>query len=126
MPRTARETLSDAVARNAAMVLSLPSAGMMRHNKSRFLNDNENGIWIEAVLSELPLIASLIENAQPCAISFKTGDQKVSFVAKPLRFEPQYKINSENEPSRAAGRMASGCEGGAAPKSLSRCDSSRQ
>lgn len=95
MPRDPRETLSEAVARNSAMVLSLPSAGMLRHHKSRFLQEGTDGVWVEAVLDERALIAELIANANPCGISFKTGDQKISFAAKPLRLEMEYRVNAE-------------------------------
>ena len=39
MTKTSRQTLHDAIARNAGLVLSLPVAGMLRHHKSRFLGE---------------------------------------------------------------------------------------
>jgi c-di-GMP-binding flagellar brake protein YcgR len=95
MPRDAREILSEAVARNSAMVLSLPSAGMLRHHKSRFLNEGNEGVWVEAVPGERALIDELIASANPCGISFKTGDQKINFAAKLLRLEMEYRVNAE-------------------------------
>src|ERR1700742_4164907 len=90
-----RDTLSVAVARNSAMVLSLPSAGMLRHHRSRFLNEGDGGVWVESVPTEQALIDALIVNAQPCGVSFKTGDQKVSFLAKLLKTDPTFRVNAE-------------------------------
>src|SRR3954447_5632158 len=95
MSEKARDILSDAIGRNSAMVLSLPSAGMLRHHKSRFLNEADDGIWIESVLAERVLIDELIASGKPCGVSFKTGDQKVSFVAKVLRLDPEYRVNAQ-------------------------------
>jgi c-di-GMP-binding flagellar brake protein YcgR len=95
MPEQTRDILSDAVARNSAMVLSLPSAGMLRHHKSRFLEEATEGVWIESVPSEGALIAELIVNAQPCGFSFKTGDQKVSFAATLLKAETAFRVNAD-------------------------------
>jgi len=55
------QTLKDAVARNGAAVLSLPSAGMLRHHRTRFLGtaDDADGFWIEAPQGERPLIDAL-------------------------------------------------------------------
>ncbi|HSV13929.1 MAG TPA: PilZ domain-containing protein [Tepidisphaeraceae bacterium] len=90
-----RDILSDAIGRNSAMVLSLPSAGMLRHHKSRFLNETDDGLWIESVPAEHVLIDDLIAGGKQCAVSFKSGDQKVSFVAKVLRVDPEYRVNAD-------------------------------
>jgi c-di-GMP-binding flagellar brake protein YcgR len=93
MAENTRDILSEAVARNSATVLSLPSAGMLRHHKTRFLNETWDGVWIESVPNEQALIDELIASAQPCGLSFKTGDKKVSFASKLLKTEPAYKVN---------------------------------
>ena len=41
-----------AIVRNAAVVLSLPSAGLLRHHKSRFLAETDEGFWVESVPAE--------------------------------------------------------------------------
>jgi len=87
------ELLDGAVARNAAVVLSLPSAGMLRHHKSRFLCESPEGVWLESIPAEHLLINQLIDAAQPCGISFKLSDKKVSFAAKLLRLDPEFRIN---------------------------------
>jgi len=42
------EILRQAIARNLGAVLSLPSAGMLRHCKSRFLSELDGGILFES------------------------------------------------------------------------------
>lgn len=93
MSHNTSDLLDGAVARNASVVLSLPSAGMLRHHKSRFLCESPEGVWLESVVTETLLINQLIDAAQPCGISFKLSDKKVSFAAKLLRLEPEFRIN---------------------------------
>jgi hypothetical protein len=78
------DMLRDAAARNLAAVLSLPSAGMLRHHKSRFLGELHGGFLMEAPANEGPLIDALIIDKQPCGVSFRNGVYKVMF-ASPLR-----------------------------------------
>jgi c-di-GMP-binding flagellar brake protein YcgR len=93
MSQATSDILSQAIARNSAAVLSLPSAGMIRHHKSRFLNETAEGVWLESIGAEQPLIEGLIAGGQPCGISFKSADQKISFAAKVLKLDPEYRIN---------------------------------
>jgi c-di-GMP-binding flagellar brake protein YcgR len=88
------ETLSDAIARNSAIVVSLPSAGMFRHIKSRLLASDPGGIWVEAVLSERLLIEELISTKKPVGITFKHGGQRVAFATSALSLDPEYQINA--------------------------------
>jgi c-di-GMP-binding flagellar brake protein YcgR len=76
--------LDTAIDRNAPAVLSLPSAGMFRNHKSRFLRRCDGGFWVEGITTELPLIESLIRSGEPVGISFKAGSRGVNCVA-PLR-----------------------------------------
>jgi c-di-GMP-binding flagellar brake protein YcgR len=89
--------LSEAIARNCAAVLSLPSAGMFRHSKSRFLGEaqDENGLWLEAAAEHRPLIAELIASNQPVVVSFKSATKKVSFAARLLRYDERFQINAQ-------------------------------
>jgi c-di-GMP-binding flagellar brake protein YcgR len=93
MSQATSDILTQAVGRNSAAVLSLPSAGMVRHFKSRFLNETPEGVWLESIGTEHPLIEGLIADGQSCGISFKSSDQKVSFTAKVLKLDPEYRIN---------------------------------
>ena len=56
-----------------AMVISLPSAGMLRHHRSRFLAAESEGFWVEALPAERALIDELIVNQVPATISFNTS-----------------------------------------------------
>jgi c-di-GMP-binding flagellar brake protein YcgR len=71
--------LREAVARNAGIVLSLPSLGMLRHYKSRFLAEVDGQIIVESAPAEFHLIDELIANATNVGISFKSGPTKVVF-----------------------------------------------
>ncbi len=87
--------LQDAILRNAPMVLSLPSAGMLRHHKSRFLEEWDDGFWVESAPQDAKLVEELINTGQSCGISFRSGQTKVVFSTPALRREPAYRVNSE-------------------------------
>src|SRR5260221_14777639 len=85
MPNPNYETLKDAIARNCGAVLSLPSAGMIRHHKTRFLAEAENGFWIEgAPEAERHLVEALMYEEAPVGVAFKAGEDSVAFAA-PIR-----------------------------------------
>jgi len=90
-----QELLEDAVARNAAIVLSLPSAGLVRNLKSRFLGGCEEGIWIEIPDSGAALVKGLSGNHHQLAVSFKVQVRRVSFVTAIDRIEDAYRVNAE-------------------------------
>jgi len=88
--------IADAILRNSGLVLSLPSAGMLRHCKSRFLAECEDGsIWIEGAPGERLLIAELIGLKRPSGISFKNGAHKVMFAAPILEHRERLQINTD-------------------------------
>jgi len=95
MTQVASDILSQAIARNSAAVLSLLSDGVFQHHKSRFLDETAEGIWLESIAAEQPLIQSLIAEGQPCGVSFKQADQKAIFTAKALRLATEYRINEK-------------------------------
>lgn len=101
MAENTRELLHDAIARNSAAVFSLPSAGLFRHLKARFLAETSAGVWIEATTGELPLIQELIASQHPAGISFKSGQTKVVFATPILEFNPEYSINADTKTSAA-------------------------
>ena len=94
MAHTEVPILADAIARNSGVVLSLPSAGMLRNHKSRFLSDDENGFWIESAAGDRQLIDELIAFA-PRGHQLSRGPQKVSFTAPMLRRDTQFRVNAE-------------------------------
>ena len=87
--------LKDAIARNAGLVLSLPSAGMLRHHKSRFLGECDEGFWVESVPAENVLIDALAISQQPAGVSFKAGVNKVIFTTPIVRRQSDYRVNAE-------------------------------
>jgi hypothetical protein len=89
------EPLIEAIARGAGIVLSLPSAGLVRHHKSRFLAETEDGFLVEAARGEGPLVQELIKSLRPIGVSFKSGPTKAVFVTPLLRRIPQFRINAQ-------------------------------
>ncbi len=67
--------------RNVGAALSLPSAGMLRHSKSRFLNSTDEGFLVESPPEEQALIAQLIAEKRPVGISFKHGAHMAMFAS---------------------------------------------
>lgn len=88
------DTLKQAIARNSAVVLSLPSAGILRHHKSRFLAETADGFVLESIPGEQALIVELIEQKKPVGVSFKSGVTKVVFTTPISRLDPAYSINA--------------------------------
>src|SRR5215212_9497728 len=97
MPSNNLEILNAAIARNGGIVLSLPSAGLLRHHKSRFLSESPEGFWVESIPSEKPLVEELIRTGQPAGISFKAGTTKVVFTTPVMRLDLAYRVNDETE-----------------------------
>jgi hypothetical protein len=88
------ELLTKAIARNAGIVLSLPSAGMLRHHKSRFLAETPGGFWVESAPRDGALIDALVASGRPAGISFKASHLKAVFPAVVLRRDPAYQMNA--------------------------------
>jgi c-di-GMP-binding flagellar brake protein YcgR len=85
--------LRDAIARNKCAVLSLPIDGTLRHCKSRFLAEHEGGILLEAAAGHEELVQSLMAANQDCFVCFKKGFDKLAFVTKIARMEPQWPLS---------------------------------
>jgi hypothetical protein len=89
------ELLRDAVARNSGVVMSLPSTGMLRHHKSRFLCERDGQILVESIPSERPLIQEVIASAKNVGVSFKSGASKVVFAAPLHELIDEHRINGD-------------------------------
>lgn len=98
MPDDRRDVLTEAIARNWAVVISLPSAGMLRHHKSRFLASEESaqasGIWLECP-PDIPLVDELIATQKPAGVSFKGTRGKIVFAAPLLKRIAEYRLNAD-------------------------------
>jgi c-di-GMP-binding flagellar brake protein YcgR len=90
-----QQQLQDAIARNTAAVLSLPSAGMLRHLKSRFLALAGEGFWMECEPGQAPLIDELTRTEKPVGVSYKTGQLKTVFASPVLDKDAEYRLNAE-------------------------------
>src|SRR5687768_4962011 len=89
------DTLRDAIARNAGAVISLPSAGLLRHCKTRLLAAEDDGFWVEAPAAERPLVDDLMANATTIGASLKTGHTKICFTTLIRQFRGQLRINTD-------------------------------
>jgi hypothetical protein len=87
------ELLVRAVERNTAIAVSLPSAGMYRNHKTRFLCEVDGGILIQAPRGEDALIRELIDNAAPCRVAFVSGSLEIGFQSAILRMEKHWPLN---------------------------------
>ncbi|HEY1683900.1 MAG TPA: PilZ domain-containing protein [Tepidisphaeraceae bacterium] len=95
MATSDKEIVSAAIARNAGIVISFPSAGIVRHHKSRFLAETEEGIWAEVPAEERLLVNELITNGQRAGVSFRQGPVKIVFTAPLKKHQVEYRINDE-------------------------------
>ncbi|MGD1275874.1 MAG: hypothetical protein ABR964_01465 [Tepidisphaeraceae bacterium] len=89
------DMLHNAVARNVGGVLSLPSAGMLRHYKSRLLAEIDDGILVEAPNGENALLNELIASGAPVGVSFRQGPRKVMFAVSVLGLHASWRINAD-------------------------------
>ncbi len=87
------EMLADAVARNAAAVISLPSDGELHHHKTRFLRADEQGVWLESVPGQGRQIAALSDAAVPVGVSFRGHPHRVAFCARILRIDKDFHVS---------------------------------
>jgi c-di-GMP-binding flagellar brake protein YcgR len=86
------DILTQAIERNSAAVLALPSAGMVRYYKSRFLRAVDERVWLEGVPTEGLLIDTLIQEATPVEVAFKSGQRKVTFTSPIFEVDGEYRF----------------------------------
>jgi c-di-GMP-binding flagellar brake protein YcgR len=86
------EMLADAVARNAAAVISLRTDGELHHHKTRFLRPDEQGVWLESVAGQGRQIAALIDAAVPVGVSFRGEPHRVAFCSRILRMDKEFRV----------------------------------
>lgn len=94
--------LREAIARNATMVLSLPTAGPLRHHKTHFLADAGDGFWVASVADDLQLIQQMIASQAPTGVSFRSGETKVIFATSIQYFEPDFQSTQAVDERAAA------------------------
>lgn len=89
------DILKDAIARNAAAVISLPIDGVLRPYKSRFLAVDGDGFWVEADPNSHAVLDDLAARQVRVGVAFRTTLYKGIFTAPILRREPLYPVNRE-------------------------------
>jgi hypothetical protein len=87
--------LKDAIARNAGALLSLPSAGMFRNHRTRFLACDEGGFWIEMPVGEKPLVDALVASCGAVGLSIKAGANTAVVTTTIDRCDPGMRINAQ-------------------------------
>lgn len=90
-----QQSLSDAIERNTSTVLSIPSAGLVRHFKSRFVGADADGVWIELPADARQLVEEQMQRRMPLAVSFIPRNRRLTFVTDILRIDDHHKINAE-------------------------------
>jgi c-di-GMP-binding flagellar brake protein YcgR len=89
------QILAEAVARNLGVTISLPSAGMDKHFKTRFLGEMEDGLWIEAVAGSSDLLKMIVAEGRPMDVCFHTPTRVLSFATTGVRYDDAVVLNSE-------------------------------
>src|SRR5690242_3797559 len=87
-----KQTLSDAVARGAPAVLSLPTDRKLRNFKTRFLGETEQGFWVEIPEIAVGLVHDLYSAGKEFGISFQSTHRRLSFIATIVQIDPEFRI----------------------------------
>jgi len=95
MSDNAQDSLRDAIARNCAAVLSLPTAGILHHHKTRFLGEEEGSFWVESIAGQQALIDQLINSQGRVGMAFKTATHKILFTSPITRRWRDYPVNKQ-------------------------------
>jgi c-di-GMP-binding flagellar brake protein YcgR len=98
MPAAAAETiLRDSIARNVAILLSLPSSTSGEAQRSRLLSEEAGGkgVWIESLPDQASTIELLRTSRSSIAVSFRNGEHVVLFSASVLRQEPAFRLSPD-------------------------------
>jgi c-di-GMP-binding flagellar brake protein YcgR len=95
------DMLTQAIERNSAAVLALPSAGMFRYYKSRFLRAVDHRVWLEGVPSERLLIDTLIQEGTSVEVAFKVGQRKITFSSPIFEVDENYRFFDTQGPLQA-------------------------
>jgi len=89
------QLLSSAVARHAAIVLCLPTSGLIRHFRTKFLCEDTDGIWVELVTAADSQLQELIAGQHLVAGSFHAGNNRITFLTTLVRVDPTYRLNDQ-------------------------------
>jgi c-di-GMP-binding flagellar brake protein YcgR len=89
------DILMQAIARNAAAVLSVPAEKTFEHHKSRLLRDEPDRFWIDASRQSSAAADALVARQAAVGVSFRAGPQKITFTAPVMQFNGAFQINAD-------------------------------
>ncbi|MGA2499484.1 MAG: PilZ domain-containing protein [Tepidisphaeraceae bacterium] len=95
MAESHTEVLDAAVARNVGAVLSVPTAGMPRNLKTRFLGEEADCLWLEVEAAASGILDAAARDGQGVGVAFKTGTRTIMFATKVLELRAEYRMNSQ-------------------------------
>lgn len=95
MSQESLDLLKQAIVRNSGAVVSLPSAGMLRHQKTRFLGETAEHFWLELEPGAQSLAQELITSQAAVGVSFRAGVHKGVFATQILVMEPEFRLNDQ-------------------------------
>lgn len=94
MPIPNFELLKIAIERNVALICGLPSAGLVKELKSRFLIIKDESILVEGFPNQAAAVDELIKSEEPATILFRSGVQNVEFRTRILQRYQAYPLNA--------------------------------
>ncbi|GIW75109.1 MAG: hypothetical protein KatS3mg104_0172 [Phycisphaerae bacterium] len=89
------ELLHQAIERNTPIVLALPSSSVIKPYRSRLLQISEDGIYLESVTGQEPMLDELIKSARPVTVAFRADVRRVEFSTPILQRLRDYKLNAQ-------------------------------
>lgn len=88
------ELLHHAIERNTPIVLALPSSAVIKPYRSRLLQIDEEGIYLESIPEQQALLDELIKSARPVTVSFRADVRRIEFITPILKRLRDYTLNS--------------------------------
>ncbi len=86
--------LQQAIERNTPIVVSMPSSGMMRPNRSRLLQITDQGVLLESIPNQGDLLDELIASEETITVTFRSDAQKVEFQSTILKRFRGHRLNA--------------------------------
>jgi c-di-GMP-binding flagellar brake protein YcgR len=90
-----QEVLREAIERNTPVSIAVPSAGLMRQYRSRFVRAAGDTILLESVLEQSAAIDQLAKEGRPVTVMFRVDTQRVEFSAPVLERVRGIQLNAD-------------------------------
>lgn len=88
------DLLQQAIERNTAIMLGLPSAMVVKPYRSRLLQITDEGIYLESVAGQADAIDALIEAKRPVLVAFRSDVRRVEFTGPILKRLRGHRLNA--------------------------------